>query len=115
MGRASGIAVAGTPVDTGHAKESWGQIEELKSAGFGLSGAPEQGRVFGNTADYAEVLDSGLYPGEGPKTIQTAKGIFSRQAPEGIIDWMEHDTQFHSFLAQLFVQTLQEVLDKELK
>lgn len=66
---------AGSPVDTGEFLLSW---DENKRQDGGMS--------FGNDAEYAITLEEGLYPGVGPKTIQTPRGTFSTQAKDGIIN-----------------------------
>jgi len=66
-----------TPVGIGPTKG------QLKS---GWSGVTEGygGFTFQNPVPYAAVLERGLYPGVGPRTVKTGKGIFSRQAPDGM-------------------------------
>jgi hypothetical protein len=36
-------------------------------------------------APYVVVLEFGLYPGVGPKTVRTSEGVFSTQAPQGMV------------------------------
>lgn len=55
-------------------KFSWSDVERT-----------EGGFTFGNPKDYAPVLEEGRYPGVGPRTVAASGGIFSRQAPGGII------------------------------
>lgn len=73
-----GVLIDNTPVDTGYLMMNW---EAVKT---------DDGMVFGNSAAYAHVLEEGLYQGVG-KTGKTVPGthragIFSSQAPDGIIE-----------------------------
>ena len=68
------LVIARTPVDKGTAKAGW---SELYTAPEGLS--------FTNPVAYMHVLEEGLYPGVGPKTVAYAGGIYSSQAPGGMI------------------------------
>lgn len=68
------LVIARTPVDTGAAKGGW---SELYTAPEGLS--------FTNPVKYIDILESGLYPRVGPKTVAFEDGIYSSQAPGGMI------------------------------
>lgn len=68
------LAVGGTPYSTGAMKGSWSSVQQT-SSGF----------TFGNPKDYSVTLEEGLYTRVGPRTVATGKGIFSRQAPEGVL------------------------------
>jgi hypothetical protein len=77
------LVIGGTPVgDTGDLKKSWSAVERT-ATGF----------TFGTDKDYATVLEEGGYTGVGPRTIALADGIFSRQAPGGIIAPLLQDEQ----------------------
>lgn len=95
--------VSRTPVDTGAARGNW-QAEkgvdkptEHVEAFKGSAGAAESKAMasvaglnfsdpydiywFSNFLPYIDVLEFGLYPGDGPKTV----GGFSKQAPAGMV------------------------------
>jgi len=71
------LVVGKTPVGisstAGTMKGSW---SSLRKASDGFS--------FDTRTPYAHVLEEGLYPGVGSRTVQTGGGIFSRQAPSGM-------------------------------
>lgn len=59
----------------GDLKKSWSGVVKLEAATFSFhSGVP-----------YASVLEEGRYKGVGPRTVQMDTGIFSRQAPRGML------------------------------
>lgn len=72
------LVIGQTPVgirpNSPRMKQSWSDVERT-ATGF----------AFSNPKDYASVLEEGRYPGVGPRTVATEGGIFSRQAPGGII------------------------------
>jgi hypothetical protein len=68
-----------TPYKSGHLKGSWSNVEFLDG---GLSYSGE----FGTGVDYAEILEHGLYPRVGQRTIESGGRIYSRQAPGGMIE-----------------------------
>ena len=77
------LVIGRTPVGkTGELKKSWSAVERT-STGF----------TFGTDKEYADVLEEGGYRGVGPRTIAYAGGIFSRQAPGGIIAPLLEDEQ----------------------
>jgi len=84
----------GTPVETGKTKRAW---TSTKRKG-GLS--------FRNPKVSAKVLDRGLYPGVGPKTVKTGSGIFSTQAPEGILNPIVKSEKVKADLANLFTEAI---------
>lgn len=71
---------------SGHLKDSWSNVEFL---GGGLSFSGE----FGTDVEYADTLERGLYPRVGPRTVASEGGIYSRQAPGGIIAPIAGDQQ----------------------
>ena len=76
------IAIGNTPVKTGETKRRW---SEVSFTGGGFS--------FGLGVDHAVVLEQGLYRNVGPRTVETEAGIFSRQAPSGMISPILADEQ----------------------
>lgn len=69
------LAIGASPEDKGTFGTSWGQVEEI-----------EGGFSFTNPLPYAHVLEFGLYPGLGPRTVPGPEGgIYSGQAPEGVV------------------------------
>lgn len=88
-----------TPYDTGVLKSGWTEPVE---SGDGFS--------FENPTEYAIVLEEGLYPGEGPKTVQTERGIFSREAREGMMEpYIADETVIDDVLTAVAEQILREV------
>lgn len=64
------------------------------------------GATIGTDADYASTLEEGLYKGIGARTVAGPQGIFSRQAPQGIIGPLVSDEKLieqhlQSIIAQL--------------
>lgn len=94
------LARGGTPVGVGSTsgatKRSWGPIEH-----------EDGGLSFSLDVPWAEVLERGLYPGVGPRTVQTSEGIFSRQAPEGILSPMVEDEEVQRKIAGMVVSELE--------
>jgi len=68
------LALGRTPYLTGHLKRGWGAVRPT-----------EKGFSFSNPVEYATILEEGLYPSVGPRTISVAGGIYSRQAPGGML------------------------------
>lgn len=89
-----GLLMGKTPVDTGKTKAAWTSVQTQ----FGLS--------FTNTDAAIEYLEHGLYPGVGPKTVATERGIFSTQAPDGIIHPLLQDQAVLNTLAKIFLTSL---------
>jgi len=81
-----------TPTDTGYAQSSWGEIER-HSNGFSFS----------NPVEYMSVLEKGLYPGLGPKTVIFQGGIYSSQAPGGIIAPLINDDKILGHVSDLIL------------
>ena len=74
-----------TPVDTtkrGLTKSFGEHMQEQWAVTVEPTG---KGATIGNPAKYAFVLERGLYPSPGPRTTASGSGVFSRQAPRGII------------------------------
>ncbi len=68
-------AIGASPYLTGALKRSWSPLQRN-----------EGGLSFHTDLPYAIVLEQGLYRGVGPRTVMMSSGIFSRQAPEGILE-----------------------------
>lgn len=96
----SGVVMK-TPVDLGHLRAAWNMSlnteDYVTSAGQrGNNSLPaDLGRwpivYITNGLPYAAVVEYGLYPGIGPKTVSgenptTGGGIFSKQAPVGMVE-----------------------------
>lgn len=86
----SGI-VEKTPVDTGRARASW-QLQPIDRFSW---------RIVSESTSYIHILEYGFFKGVGPKTVQTGEGIFSSQAPAGMvrITIMELEKEFQRDLA----------------
>lgn len=97
-----GLIKEGTPVDTGRTKRAWSSV----SRKGGLS--------FRNPEVSAKVLERGLYPGVGPKTVQTGRGIFSTQAPEGILTPIAESQKIKDNISQIFTDSLLDNLRQRL-
>lgn len=68
------LVQAETPVGkTERLKREWSSVSQV-AGGFS----------FENRVPYAYVIEEGRYRGEGPRTVRSADGIYSRQAPEGM-------------------------------
>ncbi|MBV7434492.1 HK97 gp10 family phage protein [Cardiobacteriaceae bacterium TAE3-ERU3] len=68
---------AHTPVDTGELRQSWGISDNDPRWGKAVS--------IWTDKEYAPVVEYGLYPGVGAKTTKVGSGIFSVQAPQGMV------------------------------
>lgn len=66
-----------------HLKDTWSDV-------FSVS---EDSVAFGTGAGYATVLESGSYPGVGPRTVAHEGQIYSRQAPGGMVRPVLDDKQ----------------------
>lgn len=93
--------VSKTPVDHGHLRAAWNMslntedyvVTPGQRGNWTLpSNLGSFPRVFiTNGLPYAAVVEYGLYPGVGPKTVSgsnpsTGGGVFSRQAPVGMVE-----------------------------
>lgn len=86
--------VEGTPSDSGKTRKAWSSVET------------EYGLSFYNTEISAYVLEEGKFSGVGPKTVMTSEGIFSKQAPEGIIAPIMKDPKKLSKIADLLLDEM---------
>ena len=72
------LALGRTPVGVSptspHLKPAWSNVA-FQDGGYS----------FGNPTAYANTLEQGAYPGVGPRTVAVGGGIYSRQAPGGIL------------------------------
>lgn len=89
------LAVGRTPFATGYLKRRWGRVERQRG-----------GFSFTNPVYYAQILEEGLYKTVGPRTVATPKGIFSRQAPSGILTPLVSDDTVLRKIAALITQEL---------
>lgn len=93
-----GQIVKASPVDTGRFRGNWFPtilIPSTQTSASGRSASQINQEIaqtisqsgnnriyfFTNNLPYAEVIEFGLYPGDGPKTT----GGFSTQAPQGVV------------------------------
>lgn len=88
------LLVEGTPKDSGKTRKAWSSV------------ATEYGLSFYNTEVSAYVLEEGKFSGVGPKTVQTGEGIFSTQAPEGIINPIMKDDKELGKIADLLLEEM---------
>lgn len=88
------LLVEGTPQDSGKTRKAWSSVET------------EYGLSFFNTEVSAYVLEEGKFSGVGPKTVQTSSGIFSKQAPEGIIQPIMNDDKQLGKIADLLLEEM---------
>ena len=84
-----------------HLKQSWSKVQET-SEGF----------AFSTDKDYATILEEGLYNKVGPRTIQTEGGIFSRQAPGGIIGPIVEDEKLIEGAVSQIVDVLADYIER---
>ena len=91
------LAQGGTPVATGHAKRSWGQVKKA---------ANNVGYSFRNRIPYMGTLEMGLYPRVGPRTVAVGGKIFSIQAPGGILQPLVDDEALLGRVAQQIVDSI---------
>jgi len=92
-------AIERTPVDTGYLKSAWTPLIKL---GSGIS--------FGNYAPYAGIVEYGLYPGLGPKTVEFRGRIYSSQAPGGMVGPVVRDREFISKLGDEVSENVKKAL-----
>lgn len=97
-----GAIIKDTPVDKGRARGNWNT--NIGSANLGKQANAPKGQAplrraatelkpsemkdtvyFSNNLPYISALEFGKYPGVGPKTVSGAGGIYSKQAPEGMV------------------------------
>ncbi len=87
----------------GQAKQSWSDVT-LTSNGYS----------FESPLSYINVLEEGLYPGVGPRTVAAEGGIFSRQAPGGILNWLVSDENQITDIIEAVVDEVVRQLNREL-
>lgn len=111
--------IASTPRDSGRAARSWSGIKR-ESGGMSFNGGtgdgPVQRRIagysFGNSAEYAHILETGSTPGKrpwpsvGPRTTLEGGRIFSSQAPGGMIESGQIEDMIRQVLPQLIAKHL---------
>jgi len=91
-----GATPVGIGPTEGEMKGSWSTVT-YEAGGFS----------FGSDKPYAEVLEEGLYPGVGPRTVKTGEGIFSRQAPGGMVAPLIEDDTVVDRLLELIVEQIE--------
>lgn len=92
------LVLGRSPVDTGAFKLSWGAVEQ-QEGGFSYT--------FTNPQPYGFVLEGGLYPGVGPRTVAEEGQIYSRQAPGGVAGPILEDPAVAERVAQLIADELE--------
>jgi hypothetical protein len=94
-GLARGRSPVGIRRGSGEFKNAWGAVEPTA-----------RGFSFSNPEEYGQVLEQGLYPSVGPRTISVHGGIYSRQAPGGILSPLIEDDQVINSVLSLIVQQI---------
>jgi hypothetical protein len=97
-----------TPVDTGAYQFGWRTSapvvsREAISLTFQSSTRGESGY------DYGRHLEEGLYPSVGPRTVGLAGGIYSKQAPGGIIGPLVEEAAWPDAITMIVLEALNEV------
>lgn len=88
-----------TPVGrTGSLIRGWSGVHKYDGFSYG----------FGNVEEHAEVVELGLFKGEGLKTIKYQGRIYSRQAIGGMIKPLLDDPQVLKAVEQRFISALDE-------
>lgn len=77
-----------------HIKMNWQHVVDEDGRGVSIS----------NPFVYGPVLDLGLYPGEGPRTVANEGGIFSKMGPKGIVQPMIKDEAILKKAINMIVQ-----------
>lgn len=78
-----------------HLKKEWSNVE-YEAGGFS----------FGNPTPYAGVIEEGTYPHAGPRTIAVDGGVYSRQAPGGILAPLLRDESQMEAIVDLVLKTI---------
>jgi hypothetical protein len=89
------LVIGRTPVASGELKRSWSSVERT-STGF----------TFGTDKEYAVILEEGRYQTAGPRTVASEGGIYSRQAPGGIIGPILQDEALIGRIVQRIAEDL---------
>lgn len=84
-----------TPYKSGHLKREWSNVEYV-AGGFS----------FGNPVEYADTIERGAYPHVGPRTVAVDGGIYSRQAPGGIMRPILEDPSQIEAVVNLILNTI---------
>jgi len=101
-----------TPVDRTTTKGKAKAVSEHMQAQWELSAEMDGlGATFGNPAAYGPTLEEGKYPGIGPRTVAQGGGIYSRQAPGGIVKPLLDDPQVLQDNLDMVVKKLGDRLD----
>lgn len=97
-----GLVIERTPV--GDPKTDW-HYGQLK-ASWSTIQKTEGGFSFSTGIPYAVILEKGLYKNVGPRTVAAADGIFSSQAPGGIVTPIVTDPKLMAYIVNSIVSKL---------
>lgn len=101
-----------TPIGaTGNLKRAWSGVE-YAAGGLSFGDSTYQ---FGNPLHYAEIIERGLFKRIGPRTIEVDGGIYSRQAPGGMIRPIIEDKAVLEAVAQQFIDAITRELERRLQ
>lgn len=95
-----GRTPVGLPGESQDIKGSWSSIE-MTANGF----------TFGTDKPYAVTLEEGLYSGLGDRTMPHGSGIFSSQAPGGMIQPILDDDRLMRRIGELVVSEMVRGMD----
>lgn len=85
---------------SGRLWRSWSDVEQVQG-----------GFAFGTPVAYSTMLEEGLYAGVGPRTVAAGGGIYSRQAPGGILGPLLEDGRATEDVLNLIVEKILERLE----
>lgn len=89
------IVVGKTPVASSALKRSWSPVQRT-TGGFSFS----------TDLPYAVVIEEGLYKSVGPRTVEYEGGVYSRQAPGGMIGPVIRDDGMIAAIADKVIREL---------
>jgi len=99
------FAVLRSPVDKGTLQTSWSEVYKDVGGSYSFyAGVP-----------YAYVLELGLYPGVGPKTVAQEGQIYSTQAVGGILAPMIAEDVEGEYTLEVALSEIEPFLDQKLK
>lgn len=99
--RYKGAQGKGRLVKSGYLKGQW----QTENTGNGW--------ILRNDTPYAYVLEEGRYKGVGPRTVATSGGIFSRQAPGGIIKPIFDDDKIIDRVVDVIIFEIERLITQE--
>lgn len=79
-------------------KQSWS--EPIKQSGGGIA--------FGSDLPYAARLETGTYPGVGGRTVAEGSGIYSRQAPGGMVQPVLDDSEITNTIVNDVIERIRQ-------